>query len=194
MGNSGAAGWGWEKLRWLGPPDGPGALPGPAGAWTAQGLAPSATFHPHAALRGSAPRSSLARSPRAVSLTHGLGHLHLLVEPLAQNLGHGSACAFYRKPVWERAGKPAEGLASSCCHRQPVAKEAYPGLSLGREGRQCPGAEDGEPWPAPCRRVSPAGTQAPGLRGGGGGEHLEEGPRKAGVLLEGRFFFFPFVF
>lgn len=125
-----------------------------------------ATFRPHAALRGSAPRSPLGRSPRAVSLTHGLGHLHLLVEPVAQNLRHGSACAFYGKQVQEGAGNPAKGPASSCCQRQPVAKEAYPGRSLGgrlgQEGRQSPGAEDRKPWPAPCRRVRRRRAQAPG--------------------------------
>lgn len=87
-------GMGEAQVSWTGA-IGParGAAGGPAGAWTPQ-LAPSPPPSISTPSSGPlAPRWPLARSPRAVSLTHGLGHLQLLVEPLAQDLRHGSACA-----------------------------------------------------------------------------------------------------
>lgn len=74
---------------------------GPAGAPPAQ-LAP----FPPLSIRA---RRTLARSPWAVSLTHGLGHLQLLVEPLAQDLRHCSARASDRKQVLGTCWKPPAG-------------------------------------------------------------------------------------
>lgn len=103
--------------------DRPRALSGPRGRATCAARDSPATFQHHALLGLRAP---LASGPLlgAVSLTHGLGHLQLLVEPLAQDLRHDSAWASYSKRK-----NQAHWLASSCCQRQPVAKEAYPGWS-----------------------------------------------------------------
>lgn len=126
---SGVAAWGWEKPRggWSEPE---------YGRWTGLGRC-RASQPPHLRssrhsrhlpsarrARRSASRSSPARSPRVVSLTHGLGHLQLLVEPLTQDLRHGSAWAWDSKQ-----GNQANGVASSSCQGQPVAKEAYLGQS-----------------------------------------------------------------
>lgn len=53
-----------------------------------------------------------------MSLTHGLGHLQFLVEPLAQDFRHGLACMSHRRQVPGTRGKPSP----PACPRPPVAK------------------------------------------------------------------------
>lgn len=75
--------WGWEE-------------PGPVWGERSGGpLHRRPTCAARASLAAFHRRGPLGPSPLsgAVTLTHGLGRLHLLVEPLAQDLRHGSAWA-----------------------------------------------------------------------------------------------------
>lgn len=148
-----------EPGRGQGPRGGPGRC-APAG--------PRAARHPASSAARASPPAPPARP--APSLTHGLGHLQLLVEPLAQDLRHGSTAASA-----SRRGNQARGLAS------PVAKgNLLPRKRIqGKRGRGARARSPGNPAlpPAggmtalrgrPLQREGRRGLEGPGRRGAGG--------------------------
>lgn len=147
-GPTGMARWSWRNWgEGSGTELRGGALPGPAGPPPPARAAPPLPW-----ARGAAASTPLAR-PRSpgVSLTHGLRHLQLLVEPLAQDLRHGWAWASD-----SAQGNQAHRFASSCCQGQPVAKEASPGgaqRKARRRGATEPRLGGRKSWPAPFWRV-----------------------------------------